>query len=127
MIAAVALAASAGCATAPGTGWSRAPDLSVYSTMNLYARVAWEQQVLCDGVAPDRASALWARDYSGRQAAVTAALEARHGADAVGRAVPPAMQRVPCGDLPDLAWRERYARLLHLLEIRLDLAPERAG
>src|SRR5690348_8374323 len=51
LFAATLAAGLAGCATAeaPGLGWSRAPDLSVYSAMVLYADVARERSALCSG------------------------------------------------------------------------------
>lgn len=113
--------ALAACA-ATGSGWSRAPDLSVYSSARAYARVAWEQDVYCEGVQPARAAARLARDYGGREAAVRSALIARHGEGALAAAERHFVARVPCGDVPDPQWRDRYGRMLRLLEIRLGLA-----
>ena len=62
---ALALAAAAlraGCTT-PGTGWSRAPDLSVYEAMASYADIAREQAVLCDGSRPGRVEAGLGRGF----------------------------------------------------------------
>ena len=53
----LAAAALTGCSTAPGSGWSRASDLSVYSSAHAYARIAWEQDVLCQGADRARTSA----------------------------------------------------------------------
>jgi hypothetical protein len=119
-------AAVAGCA-GPGTGWSRASDLSLYGSAHAYARIAWQRNVLCDGWSAERASASQEREYGGRDAAVRAALARRYGEAALAAADRHFVARVPCGDVPDLEWRARYGRLLHLLEIRLGLMPEREG
>jgi len=122
----LAAAALAGCAAetwvAPGTGWSRASDLSVYAAMNVYADAAREQEMLCAGFAPAGVERHWARDFAAREAAVAAALAMRHGAGAVTAAeAAEAVRRVPCRPLPDGHWRRHYARLLRLLETRLGL------
>jgi hypothetical protein len=114
-------AALAGCSTAPGSGWSRAPDLSVYSSAHAYARAAWEQSVLCQGADRARATASFEREFGAREAAVRAALVERHGEAALARAGTHFVARVPCGDVPDPQWRARYDRLLRLLETRLGL------
>jgi hypothetical protein len=108
----------------PGTGWSRAPDLSVYSAMLLYAGVAREQSVLCGGFDTQSVQSHWRRDFGARAEAVAAALAARHGAEAVAAAEASAVpsRRVPCEDVPTLRWRDQYHRLLRLLETRLGLA-----
>jgi hypothetical protein len=121
MLSAIAAMTLAGCA-GTGSGWSRAPDLSVYSSAHAYARVAWEQDVYCEGASPAAASAGFERDYGAREAAVRAALVARHGEAALARAGRHFVARVPCGDVPDGQWRERYGRLLRVLEIRLGLS-----
>jgi hypothetical protein len=113
--------ALAGCA-GTGSGWSRAPDLSVYSSAHAYARIAWEQDVYCEGASPAAASASFAREFGAREAAVRAALAARHGEAALARAGRHFVARVPCGDVPDAQWRDRYGRLLRVLEIRLGLS-----
>ena len=123
MKAAVALAAAfvlAGCA-GTGTGWSRASDLSVYSSAHAYAHIAWEQQVMCQGSDPARVSAGFEREFGAREAAVRAALVRRHGEAALARTGNPYVARVGCGDLPDPQWRDRYSRLLRVLEIRFGL------
>jgi hypothetical protein len=127
LLALAAAAALAGCATAPGTGWSRAPDLSVYASMRAYARTAVEQDVLCQGRSPDRASAIWTRDFGARQDAVADALTRKYGAEAMGRLRTPYTPRVACGYVIDSRWHDQYSRLLRLLEIRLGLMPERGG
>lgn len=116
----------AGCTqdlpTVPLAGWSRAPDLSVYSSMELYGAVAREQSILCGGSSPARVRARWADDFGTRETAVKAALATRHGANAVDEAQAFAPQPVTCGHLIDLQWRENYIRMLRLLEMRLGLA-----
>jgi hypothetical protein len=121
MLGLAAAAALAGCA-GTGSGWSRAPDLSVYSSAHAYARVAWEQDVYCEGADPARASASLEREFGAREAAVRAALTARHGEAALARAGRHFVSRVPCGDVPDAQWRDRYGRLLRVLEIRFGLS-----
>lgn len=120
----LASAALAGCATtsAPGTEWSRASDLSVYSSAHAFARVAWEQSVLCQGAQPAVVSAGFEREFGAREAAIRAALVARHGAAALAESGKHFVPPVACGDVADPQWRQRYSRLLHLLEIRLGLA-----
>jgi len=117
-----AMLALAGCSTAPGTGWSRASDISVYSAMHVYARAALDEEVLCAGFSPASARDAWERDFGARHDAVTDALQRRYGPDALGRARRAWAPSVACGDVPDPAWRARYARLLRLLELRLRLA-----
>jgi hypothetical protein len=121
LLAALALAA---CSTAPGTGWTRANDLSVYSAMHVFARAAIDQEAYCFGRDPARITADWDEDFSARQGAVSAALNQRYGADAMAEARATYAPRVPCGDVPDPQWRLRYTRMLRLLEIRLRLAAE---
>jgi hypothetical protein len=118
---ALLLALAACAAAATGSGWSRASDLSVYAAAHDYARVAWEQSVYCRGAPPERASAAFEREFGPRDAAVRAALVRRHGEAALVLAGKHFVQRVPCGDVPDPQWRQRYAHLLRLLEIRLGL------
>ena len=116
----LALALLAGCTT-PGTGWSRASDLSVYAAMESYGEIAREQEVLCGGFSTASVDSHWADDFGAREAAVTARLAERHGGVAVDEAeawVP----RVPCEEVPTPQWRHRYERLLRLLETRLGLA-----
>ncbi len=114
--------ALAGCSTAPGTGWSRAPDLSVYAAMGAFGAIAREQSILCGGFRPEIVADRWEEDFGARQAAVAAALVERHGAEAVGAAAAARPPRVPCETVPTLKWRHRYVRLLRLLEARLGLA-----
>lgn len=119
---ALALALAACASTAPGTGWTRASDLSVYASMHVFARAALDQEDYCLGRDPDRTRADWAREFEARQAAVSLALASRYGREAMRRARATYAPRVACGDVPDPQWHTRYARLLRLLEIRLHLA-----
>jgi len=112
----------AGCSTAPGTGWTRANDLSVYGAMQVFARAAIDQEAYCFGRDPARITADWEHDFSARHGAVSQALTQRHGADALAEARQTYAPRVACGDVADPQWRLRYTRLLRLLEIRLRLA-----
>ena len=121
LLTAAALAGCAGTGTGTGTGWSRASDLSVYSSAHAYARIAWEQEVMCSGASPARASAGFDREFGAREAAVRAALVRLHGEAALVRTGRSFVARVGCADLPDAQWRSRYSRLLRVLEIRLGL------
>lgn len=121
LLPALALAA---CSTAPGTGWTRANDLSVYSAMHVFARAAIDQEAYCFGRDPARISADWDEDFNARQGAVSAALNQRYGAEALAEARATYAPRVPCGDVPDPQWRLRYTRMLRLLETRLHMAAE---
>jgi len=124
LLLAAALGALGACSTAPGTGWSRAGDLRVYGAMHVYERAALDQERLCAGFTPDSTRDAWEREFGVREAAVAAALEARYGAAALAEARATWAPRVACRTLPDPAWRRRYARLLRLLELRLQLAEE---
>ena len=118
--------ALAGCSTIDrphaGSGWSRAPDLSVYGAMEMYGGIAREQSILCQGFRQEVVRDRWRDDFGARADAVEAALVARHGAEAVERAGLYPTRRVNCPTVPDLSWRYHYARLLRLLETRLGLA-----
>ena len=120
----IATAALAACSTAPGTGYSRANDLSVYGSMQVFARAAIDQEAYCFGRDPDRIRADWDHDFAGRQSAVTRVLVGRYGADRLDEAGRSYAPRVPCGDVPDPQWRQRYTRLLRLLETRFRLQAE---
>lgn len=128
LVAMMAAGLLAGCGgpprPVPGTGWSRAPDLSVFSAMTLFATVARTESSLCRGVSPASIEAGWEADFGAREAAVTSALVARHGADAVetAQAAAAPTRRVPCPNLLTDRWQYRYEQLLHLLELRLGLA-----
>lgn len=103
-------------------GWSRAPDLTVYAAMEMYGGIAREQSMLCQGFRPEVVRESWARDFGERRETVHDALVERHGLEAVARAELAPTRRTPCPDVPDLSWRQQYARMLRLLEIRLGLA-----
>lgn len=121
-IALVLFAAALGaCSTAPGTGWSRSDDLRVYGAMHVYERAALDQELLCAGFTLESTRDAWRREFGARTDAVAAALEARYGAAAIAEARATWAPRVACRTLPDPAWRRRYARLLRLLELRLDV------
>lgn len=121
LLLAAACAALAACTT-PGTGWSRAPDLSVYAAMGTFGEIAREQAILCGGFSPTAVAAAWDEDFGDRETAVSAALLPRHGIEAVPAAARARPPRVPCESVPNLKWRHRYERLLRLLEARLGLA-----
>jgi hypothetical protein len=108
----------------PGTGWSRAPDLSVYSAMLLYGDVARQQSILCGGFSTASVEDHWREDFGARTDAVVAGLISRHGEAAVidAEASAVATRRVACEDVPTTRWREHYKRLLRMLETRLGLA-----
>lgn len=116
-------AACAAPGPAPGSGWSRASDLSAYSAMVTFAAVVRDQSALCHGYSPATVSAEWERDFGGREEAVIAGLVARHGAEAVAQAEAQAAptQRVDCPEVQNSRWRQNYTRLLRLLEMRLGL------
>lgn len=115
------LLAPGACSTAPGTGWSRANDLSVYGSMHVFRRTAIDQEAYCFGRDPNRTLADWERDFSARQEAVTRVLAGRYGADRMEEARATYAPPVACGDVYDPQWRERYVRLLRLMETRLRL------
>ena len=120
----VSLLALGGCSTAPGTGWSRASDLSVYGSMHVFRRAAIDQEAYCFGRDPTRSLADWERDFAARQEAVTQVLLGRYGSDKLDEARQVYAPRVACGDVYDPQWRDRYTRLLRLLETRFRLQAE---
>ena len=120
--AALALAVAAPGAAAPGTGWSRAPDLSVYGALTTIGQVAREESLLCAGFGTVSVMRRWERAFGAREAAVTAALVERYGVDAVQRAAQRPTRRVPCPSLPYGVWWDPYEDLLVLLERRLGLS-----
>ena len=101
----VAAAALTGCGAGsgldyqpiPGTDWSRAPDLSVYSAMTEFATIAREQEMLCQGFGPESVLVKWERHYGAREDYVRASLVARYGPEAVVEAENDAVatRRVP--------------------------------
>ena len=124
-LALLAASALAGCSTTgdlnAGSGWSRAPDLAVYRAMEMYGGIAREQSMLCQGFRPEAVRESWRQDFETRSDAVIAALVERYGPEEVGHDRLAPTRRVSCTDIPDLSWREQYARMLRLLEIRLGL------
>ena len=118
------LLALGACSTAPGTGWSRANDLSTYGAMQVFARAAIDQEAYCFGRDPARIRADWERDFSARQEAVKRVLVGRYGADKLDEAGRVYAPRVACGDVYDPQWRLRYTRILRLLETRFRLQAE---
>ena len=124
LIALAALGALGGCSTAPGTGWSRANDLSTYGAMHVFARAAIDQEAYCFGRDPALTLADWNRDFAVRQRAVTQVLIGRYGADRTDEARQVYAPRVACGDIHDPQWRIRYTRMLRLLETRFRLQAE---
>ena len=121
-LASVALLGAAAASAAPGTGWSRAPDLSVYGALTTFGQVAREESALCAGFRTASVMRRWESEFAGREAAVTAALVERHGAAAVERAAQMPTRRVECPDVPYGVWWRHYERLLALLERRMGLA-----
>lgn len=121
-LAALALLGAATAMAAPGNGWSRAPDLSVYGALTSFGQVAREEAALCAGFRTATVVRRWERQFAGREAAVTAALIERHGAEAVRRAAQHPTRRVACPDIPYGVWWRHYERLLGLLERRMGLA-----
>ncbi len=121
-VAGLALLGTVAAVAAPGTGWSRAPDLSVYGALTTFGQVAREESALCAGFRTATVMRRWEREFAGREAAVTAALVARHGAAAVERAAILPTRRVECPDVPYGVWWRHYERLLTLLERRMGLA-----
>jgi len=113
-----------GCSTASGTGWSRANDLSVYGSMQVFRRAAIDQEAYCFGRDPNLTLADWQRDFSARQEAVTRVLVDRYGADRLDEARQIYAPPVACGDVHDPQWRTRYVRQLRLLETRFRLQAE---
>jgi hypothetical protein len=117
----VAVASLGACSTVPGTGWSRANDLSVYGSMQVFARAAFDQEAYCLGGNVTDIRANWDREFAARQQAVTQVLVGRYGADKLDEARGAYAPRVACGDIYDPPWRTRYSRMLRLLETRFQL------
>jgi hypothetical protein len=122
----LAVLALAGCAAEPryvqpsvGTGWSRAPDLSVYGAMDVAAEVAREQEMLCFGRDPAAVDAAWRAEFGARADWIAAAMVDRYGHEAVAQATAQPVGRVACPAIEDRRWRRSYARLLRTLELRL--------
>lgn len=116
--------ALAACSTAPGTGWSRAPDLSVYSALTFFGHSAREQRMLCQGFSARGTEARWEESFAAREAMVERLLSEQHGAEALrtAQAAADPGATVACRDWPDGHWQREYVRMLRLLEARLGLA-----
>ena len=102
-----------------GTGWSRAPDLSVYGALVLSSALAREQDILCAGRNPARVEDDWRTTYAAREAWIADALATRYGEAAVARAANMQIGRITCPTLADRQWRRHHGRMLRLLELRL--------
>ena len=103
-----------------GTGWSRAPDLSVYAAMRTAAQMAREQDVLCWGRNPAQVDDYWNKQFGPREAWIAAALAARYGDVALEvNGQPMRTAREDCPDIIDDYWHDQHAQLLHMLELRL--------
>lgn len=105
--------------TSVGTGWSRAPDLSVYGALVLSSELAQEQEMLCRGRNPALVEDEWRAAYAARQAWIADAMTRRYGASAVARAAGVRVGRLTCPTLSDRSWRRHHERMLRLLELRL--------
>jgi hypothetical protein len=102
-----------------GTGWSRAPDLSVYGGMRAAGVLAREQEILCWGRNPDSVEVRWRSEFGAREDWIAAALANRYGTGALAAYEPDSPPREPCPEIIDDRWERHYARLLRLLELRL--------
>ena len=102
-----------------GTGWSRAPDLSVYAAMDAAGEMAREQDVLCSGGNPAVVVDRWRARFGAREDWIAAALAARHGRTVVDAAERPAVGRERCPLVSERKWHRHHGRMLKLLELRL--------
>jgi hypothetical protein len=102
-----------------GTGWSRAPDLSVYGALVLSSALAREEAILCGGRNPARVEDDWRATYAEREGWVADAMQARYGVDAVERAANIKVGRISCPTVEDYKWRRHHGRMLRLMELRL--------
>ncbi|HEV2541303.1 MAG TPA: hypothetical protein VGU70_00930 [Methylobacterium sp.] len=101
-----------------GTGWSRAPDLSIYGAMDMAGELARESEIVCRGRKPGAVSRRWQAEFGAREDWIRSALAQRYGAEALAaeeRRVP-GRSRCTTFDLDD--WRSHYADLLRVLELR---------
>ncbi len=112
-------ASTASPASPVGTGWSRAPDLSVYAAMQTAGEIAREQDVLCWGRNPAEVDAGWRTRFSEREAWITSALLTRYGSAAVEASGPLRVGRERCPTFDTGKWRRHHADLLRTLELRL--------
>lgn len=116
-----ALLGLSACTTAQpvGSGWARAPDLSVWSAMGVAREIAVEQEVLCFGRNPALVEARWRAAYGAREDWIEGAMVRRYGLPALVRAETDPIGREPCERVRGNRWRDHYARLLRVLELRL--------
>ncbi len=124
LILSLALMLAANSATAReypvGTGWSRAPDLSVYGALLRSSALAREQDILCSGRNPALVEDEWRSNFGAREAWIADALRARYGPAAVARLGAGAtVGRITCPVVSDNNWRLHHHRMLRLLELRL--------
>ena len=121
-LAGLLLATGAGAAARDypvGTGWSRAPDLSVYGALVRASALAREQEILCAGRNPARVEEDWREVYAARETWIADVLTARYGAAPVARAAGVQVGRISCPTLESHGWRRHHGRMLRLLELRL--------
>jgi len=102
-----------------GTGWSRAPDLSVYGAMDMAGELAREAEVLCRGTNPGAVAERWRAEFAAREAWIRSVLVQRYGAAAVEMEEAREVGRIRCPTIPNKEWRRNYAQLLRVLELRL--------
>src|SRR3712207_5671070 len=103
------VASMAGCASnewvwpgpRAGTGWSGAPDLSVYGAMDMAGELAREQEVLCLGRNPAAVADRWRYEFAAREDWIRAALTQRYGATAVAGEAARVAGREPCPEVMD--------------------------
>ena len=120
----ISLLFASACAAPPpdpkvGTGWSRAPDLSVYEGMRTAGELAREQEIACWGRNPASVERRWRAEFGAREDWIAAALAHRYGTVALAAYQPDSPPREPCPDIINYRWERHYARLLRLLELRL--------
>jgi hypothetical protein len=120
----ISLLFASACAAPPidphvETGWSRAPDLSVYAGMRTAGELAREQEILCWSRDPASVVSRWRSVFGAREDWIAAALVHRYGIAAVAAYEPVSPPREPCPEIIDDEWERHYARLLRLLELRL--------
>ena len=114
----LAAASLGACSTAPGTGWSRANDLSVYGAMQVFRRARRStRRPIASAAIRIGTLADWERDFAARQDGGGAACwPAATAPTSWTRRAAIYAPRVACGDVHDPQWRRRYTRMLRLLE-----------
>ena len=101
-----------------GTGWSRAPDLSVYGAMDMAGELARETEIVCRGRNPDAVSQRWQAEFGAREDWIRTALAQRYGAEALAAEERRVPGRSRCTTIDLDEWRSHYANLLRVLELR---------